>query len=259
MTSRLASEFENRTPDDHGEGWSKLWNEGYVPWDRGQASPALVDLLEGKADMLNGFNADGSRKKALVPGCGRGYDVILLALHGYDAYGLDLAPKAVEEAKQLAAKDLSNPPPEYFGGKYNKPSGGIGSVTFIEGDFFTNTWQGVAASQFDLIYDYTFLCALHPSMRINWSNRMAELVRPKAFLACLEFPTYKDPSIQGPPWGVNGAHWNMLTLGGNGIVDGSGDEPPGDGGKFVRLVHYKAPRTHEMGKDTDKVSVYQRK
>lgn len=64
-----------RSIEDHGLGWSSLWDSGESDlWDRGKASPALVDIIEQKSDLLSPFNPDGSRKKAIVP--------VGLSLHG---------------------------------------------------------------------------------------------------------------------------------------------------------------------------------
>jgi hypothetical protein len=57
-----------RAVDDHGTGWSDLWdnNESNL-WDRGRPSPALIDLIEQRPDIFNSHAADECRKKALVP------------------------------------------------------------------------------------------------------------------------------------------------------------------------------------------------
>lgn len=58
----------DRPVEDHGSGWSKLWDSGESDlWDRGKASPALVDIIERKMELLDPFTPDGERKKALVP------------------------------------------------------------------------------------------------------------------------------------------------------------------------------------------------
>jgi hypothetical protein len=36
-------------------------------WDRGKPSPALIDLLEQREDILSPIAANGQRKKILVP------------------------------------------------------------------------------------------------------------------------------------------------------------------------------------------------
>lgn len=43
--------------------------------------------------------------RALVPGCGRGYDSIAFGKSGYDSVGLDLSPTGVEQAKALLAEE----------------------------------------------------------------------------------------------------------------------------------------------------------
>ena len=73
--------------------WSELWDNGdFLPWDRGLHNPALEDLLIERKDLLGpGFveSANGAKKlkKALVPGCGR----------GYDAVGLEVSQAAIKQ------------------------------------------------------------------------------------------------------------------------------------------------------------------
>lgn len=107
-----------------------------------------------------------------------------------------------------------------------------------------------------------FLCALHPRMRPQWAARMAHLIQPQGVLICLEFPMYKDPLQDGPPWGVNGVHWDLLARGGDGVAGIS--QPPeaateGLCGAFQRVQYFKPERSYESGKGTDMISVYERK
>lgn len=136
--------------DTHPSRWEKLWEKGVLlPWDRGVPSPALVDTLNDKKDLLGNARSDGQRKKALVPGCGRGYDVLLLASHGYDAIGLDISESAIKECKVLAEKEG----PTYLHGATDP-----GTYQFIVGDFFSDNWLksvGADESRFDFVYDYT--------------------------------------------------------------------------------------------------------
>ena len=55
---------------------------------------------------------------------------------------------------------------------------------------------------YDFIYDYTFLCALHPSVRNNWATKMSQLVRADGVLLTLIFPI-KELDDQGPPYAVS--------------------------------------------------------
>ena len=77
--ARLKSHFAEFGGDKYGEGWDKLWEKGdFLPWDRGLPSPALVEALQ-RRDIVgtSTIEVDGKprRKRALIPGCGRGVDV----------------------------------------------------------------------------------------------------------------------------------------------------------------------------------------
>ncbi|KAB8212057.1 hypothetical protein BDV34DRAFT_208535 [Aspergillus parasiticus] len=217
VQGRLIGHFHDRPLEDHGSGWSSLWdsNESDL-WDRGKPSPALIDLIEQKKDtaLFRPLKPDGQRKKALVP--------------------------------------------------YNFGLGWTGPVTpgnasFVEGDFFKPGWERqISANEdikFDLVYDYTFLCALHPQMRPQWAARMSQVVAPDGVLVCLEFPMYKDPTQPGPPWGLNGVHWDLLARGGDGIKN-IGEEAEVDQvdqlpGRFRRLQYHKPARSYDAGRGAD--------
>ena len=83
----------------------------------------------------------------------------MLALHGYDAYGLEISQKAVDTANAYAAAELAQPSEYNFSGKVGKPANLPGVAKFVTGDFFSKNWEadceqdGIA--YFDLIYDYT--------------------------------------------------------------------------------------------------------
>lgn len=139
--------------------WSKLWDAGdFLPFDRGEPNPALVDVLTDRRDLIGDcfvhqeHSGQRIRKKALVPGCGRGYDVLLLSSCGYDAYGLEISDTAVKRCKEEQEKN---------GHKYpvRDEAIGAGSVNFVKGDFFSENQEWTGASgrfeSFELIYDYT--------------------------------------------------------------------------------------------------------
>jgi SAM-dependent methyltransferase len=119
--------------------WEHLWNGNVTPWDRGVPSPALVELLVEKHFPLL---PEGRAGKALVPGCGGGYDVAMLAgLSAQDqkfekVVGLDVSPKALEKAK---ARQANGPP----------------SMEFVVGDFFSATEEWATSGPYDVVYDYT--------------------------------------------------------------------------------------------------------
>ncbi len=92
-------------------------------------------------------------------GCGRGYDVIALALHGFNACGLEISGTAVSEAREFAEKELASPQACNFGETWKENPSGIiqaGKAQFVEGDFFDEAWLGALdVEQFDVVYDYT--------------------------------------------------------------------------------------------------------
>lgn len=156
-------------PDHDLSGWSKLWDAGnFLPFDRGCPNPALEDVLVQRGDLIgtatHHINGEklARRKRALVPGCGRGYDVLLLASFGYDAYGLEISETAVRRAKEEQEKHSDRYPTR-------DETIGAGTAYFFQGDFFDpETWvssigRAEVSEGFDVIYDYTVrqLCLHH--------------------------------------------------------------------------------------------------
>lgn len=91
-------------------------------------------------------------------GCGRGYDVIMLALHGFDAYGLEISATGVSTAKKYAASEMQRPQEYNFGLGWTGPVT-PGNASFVEGNFFKPGWERQISAngdiKFDLVYDYT--------------------------------------------------------------------------------------------------------
>ncbi|KAK8116291.1 hypothetical protein PG984_012793 [Apiospora sp. TS-2023a] len=247
----LSEHFGSSEPSQHPSRWNACWEEEYTPWDRGGPSMALADLLP----FLPPANTLGSQKKpltALVPGCGRGHDVLLLSSFGFDTVGLDVSERAMAEARKNAESiELE----EVYPLKGEVQS--RGTYKFLVGDFFGQDWvteSGVEGGKFDLIFDYTFGCALPPSVRPAWAQRYRDLLAPNARLVCLEFPSTKSPEEPGPPWAMN-PHTYVAHLGHPGeevATDEHGGvlkdkvEPPREDG-LMRLLHTKPPRTHAAG------------
>lgn len=240
------------------------------------------------------------RKKALVPGCGRGYDVLSLASLGYDTFGLDGSENAILAARKLEAEEEISCESDAYRLRED-PLVGKGKIQFIIGDFFhedflaaittTTTTHGDSSDstsndtlptteeKFDLIFDYTFLCALPRELRPKWAKRMSELLAPDGFLICLEWPLQKSPKEGGPPHGLSAELYEELLRkpgqeveydddddGEGYVVVSAGDSTGGGGGgddgraknALVRLERYRPSRTHEAGKDSDYISIWKR-
>lgn len=145
--------------------WNERYAAGQTGWDLGKASPPLKDYIKqlGNKDL-----------KILLPGCGNGYEALLMAELGFtNLTVLDIAPLAVEKLQDR----LQSYP----------------SVRILCEDFFEHV------DNYDLILEQTFFCALPPSMREQYVQKMAELLVPQGKLVGLLFATEFDKA--GPPFG----------------------------------------------------------
>jgi len=70
-------------------------------------------------------------------------------------------------------------------------------VDYRSGDAFA-----FAEGPFDLIYDYTFFCAISPGRRPEVGAMAARLLRTGGLFAAVVYPIGKDPAAGGPPHGV---------------------------------------------------------
>ena len=160
-TDRLRLHFSSSKDSTQYAGrWESLWHGGvFLPWDRGEASPALIDVLAQRQDLVGSAvvapgqleSNNGPRRKALIPGCGVGYDCYLLQAQGWDVVGLDISETAIQRAK--AYQNRLEGQKVFAAGQFGK-----GTLRFESGDFFAldeEVWMG----QWDLIWDYT-VCAL---------------------------------------------------------------------------------------------------
>ncbi|KAI3481482.1 hypothetical protein L1887_56029 [Cichorium endivia] len=180
QVQKLRKLFASSDIPNDAKAWDQAWIDSTTPWDSNRPQPALVELLSG------GHDAD-CQGTAVVPGCGRGYDARVFAERGLTSYGVDISSNAVAAANQVVAtgsKTLTSD---------------IGSnVNFVEADFFTLGTDKSAAkalakpAQAVLAYDYTFLCAIPPSLRTAWAETYTRLLAKDAILISLVFPIHGD-------------------------------------------------------------------
>ncbi len=163
--------------------WGTMWDKGIAPgqlFDTGTVSPLLQKyILESKIPS----------GRALVPGCGRGYDVTALATPDRYVLGLDIAEKAVEAAKErrdsLSVEECAS-----------KANADFQTTSFFDIDVSD------PVNKFDFIYDYTFLCALDPTVRMTWAEQMSKLTKPNGELLTLIYPIRPADTL-GPPFQVS--------------------------------------------------------
>src|SRR5688500_18060111 len=67
--------------------WESRYQSGDMPWEKGDASPGLIDFLAAHPELPHGT--------VCVPGCGTGHDVRAWAKSEFDAHGFDIAPSAI--------------------------------------------------------------------------------------------------------------------------------------------------------------------
>ncbi|KAK4946028.1 hypothetical protein LTR10_014830 [Elasticomyces elasticus] len=258
----LKQHFSTFQGQKYAEGWADLWAKGdFLPWDRGHPSPALADTLADHADLIGHAMVDENgkprRKRALVPGCGRGVDVLLLQSFGYDAVGLEYAADALKACEDYEKEHAGDYP-------VRDEKVGKGTARFVHGDFYTDDWLESTGfgkdAKFDLIYDYTFFCAMQLPMRPAWAKRMSQLLRPdpQANLICLEFPTNKPAQAGGPPFASPPkAYLEHLSHPGEEVkYDAEGNVrmnplAPSSPGALERVGHWQPADTHKVGKDAE--------
>lgn len=148
--------------------WEQRYLEKNTPWDRGAPAPPLEEFLA--RHRISG--------RVLVPGCGRGHDVRLLASQGAIPVGLDISPTALALAK---------------GEKRT------GSEEYLLGDLF-NLPASLAGS-FDWVWEHTCFCAIDPGRRPDYVQSVRRALKPGGQLLGV---FYIDPQAeQGPPFRVS--------------------------------------------------------
>ena len=129
--------------------WDSRYRAGRTPWDFGGVPAALRSFL-ARARQPG---------RALIPGCGSGYEVKAFHDAGFEVTAIDFSPAARERAARILGPLRSR---------------------VIPGDFFTHDF---GAQSFDLIYERTFLCSLPPARWPAYARRMAELLGKGKILA----------------------------------------------------------------------------
>jgi len=159
-----------KSSNDIRQYWQARYDAGEHHWDRGEAAPPLAEFLETRRVAGD----------VLVPGCGSGHDVRLLAAQGARVVGLDIAPGALAMAA-------------------NHPV--VGGERYVGGDFFH--LPDSLCGAFDWVFEHTCFCAIDPSRRAEHVESCARALRPCGRLLAIFYLEPRDPGGDGPPWGVS--------------------------------------------------------
>lgn len=159
--------------------WESIWKG----LKRGEAFDRVSVLPELRRQVEQGLLQKGGR--ALVPGCGRGYDVELFSQSGLfkQVVGMDISDRGASEARVY----LNSVKPKL------DVNWEIKCVDFFE---------VIADDNFSLVYDLTFFCAIPVERRKEWGARMKDLVEKGGNLITVMFPLGKSLDKGGPPYGM---------------------------------------------------------
>lgn len=156
--------------------WNNLYQTNDTGWNIGYPSPpikAYVDQLKNKGISI------------LIPGCGNAYEAEYLLEQGFtNVTVIDIAPA-------LTAA-LEN--------KFKKESGK--KIHIITGNFFEH------AGTYQLILEQTFFCALDPSLRMKYADKMHTLLVKGGHLAGVLFNKVFEE--EGPPFGGTIEEYKLL-------------------------------------------------
>ena len=158
--------------------WDQSYQNNETPWERGEPAPPLVEYLESHS--ISG--------RVLVPGCGLGHDVRLVASMGCDALGVDLSETALNRAR--AYKD-----PEQ------------GSVSYQLADMLDAN-NGIRGASFDYVFEDTCFCAIDPGLRKDYVNAVQRHLKPRGYFLAILFTNLDDP--EGPPFATSHAEVENL-------------------------------------------------
>lgn len=180
LRNRLQNSFGSALPGVLRKGgWEKAWQHRITPWDAGKATPVIQNMLLKYANLPKG--------NVLVVGCGAGYDAIEFAKTGYNTLGVDLAPTALRLANENARAM------EMEGKKQGK-------LVFQQADIF-NFFPDPSWGTFSIVFDYTMMAALEPSVWLKYLQRLRSLVAPDGEFVLLMFPV--GDHKYGPPYAMN--------------------------------------------------------
>jgi SAM-dependent methyltransferase len=152
--------------------WQDRFLSGQTSWDRGSPNPQLARWLDSGAL---------APCRILVPGCGGGHEVAVLARQGFDVTALDYTPAALVLTRERLQRAHAG-------------------ATLIEADVLE--WR--AQRRFDAIYEQTCLCALHPDHWRRYAEQLDGWLAPDGrlfalLMQCLR-PSAAEGVVEGPPY-----------------------------------------------------------
>ena len=147
--------------------WEERYQTGDMPWEKGAASPGLVDFLAAHPELPRGT--------VCVPGCGTGHDVRAWAEAGFEVHGFDIAPSAIRLSRER--------------------SQGVKNARYQLVDFLVDP----PPMRFDWLFEHTLYCAIDPEQRADYARAVLRWLKPGGQLLAVH---YFIPDKEGPPFGT---------------------------------------------------------
>ena len=149
------------------DDWQRHYDENDLGWDLGQVAPPFINLLESNVIFPG---------KTLVPGCGRGHEVVYLAENGFDVTAVDYSIGAVNYLKQVVQQ--------------RKLDSKVLNIDFFD---LSSTHDCI----YDLLIEQAFFCAISPNQRDLYVATVARVLKSGGMLAGLFYNTAQEG---GPPF-----------------------------------------------------------
>jgi hypothetical protein len=178
------------------EYWESRYQSSDMPWEKGAPSPGLVDFLAAHPALPRGT--------VCVPGCGTGHDVREFARSGFDAFGFDIAPSAIQLCEEKTKAAALKPGAlashrrvfhlQRLAGETPALPGGL-NASFQLADFLHDE----PPKKFDWLFEHTLFCAIKPQERDDYVRATLRWLKPDGqYLAV----NYLISDEDGPPFGM---------------------------------------------------------
>lgn len=152
------------------DDWNDNYVQGMLPWDTIEPDPVLVECIDSRSVVPG---------RALDIGCGTGTHARWLASRGFEVLGVDVAPRAIEIAREKVA-------PEPFATR----------VRFAVGDFLTKLPDG---GPFDFVFDRGCFHVFDAEDRTRFAAQVARVLSPGGIWLSLVGSTEGAARDSGPP------------------------------------------------------------
>lgn len=155
------------------EYWQKRYVEGQTGWDVGTVSTPLKSYIDQLTD---------TQLKILIPGCGFGHEGKYLYEQGFrNVYLLDYSEHPISYLRSVLTE--------------------LDETHFMVEDFFSH--EGT----YDLILEQTMFCAIDPSLRTAYVDKVYDLLKIGGKLAGVLFNKQFEG---GPPFGGSVEEYTTL-------------------------------------------------